>query len=293
MANLSRNEFLKIAAGCTGSLLSAGRISASPLGLALGLQPYTVRNDLKADFEGTLRKIVAMGYREIELSGGPAYGDFYGQKPPQLRKVLSDVGLHAPSCHYGSPKNDAEWARNIEDARQLGLQYMLCGTPPGGSNSVEGWKRTSEYFNRLGKQCRDAGFQFGYHNHNFEFRVYNGVVGYDELLRSSDPDLVKMELDCFWMTFAGKDPVKYLHDNPNRFVMLHIKDLKPGYQPTTGEFKGNPFTEVGTGVINWKRIFEAARHTSVKHYFVEQDMWDRPSLQSARISADYLRKLVV
>lgn len=293
MTALKRRGFLKIAASAAGALWTSGPAPAYPLGLPLGLQPYTVRNDLKTDFMGTLRKIVAMGYREIELSGGLAYGVFYGQKPPELRKVLDGFGLRAPSSHFGPPKDDAEWARNIEDAHQLGLQFMLCGTPPHGSRSVEGWKRTAEYFNRLGKQCRDAGFQFGYHNHNSEFRVYDGVVGYDQLLHSSDPDLVKMELDCFWMTFAGKDPAQYLHQYPNRFVMLHIKDLKPGYKPTTGEFEGNPFAEVGTGVIDWKRIFAAARNTSVKHYFVEQDLWDRPSLESAQISADYLKKLVV
>jgi sugar phosphate isomerase/epimerase len=290
MTTFSRTEFLKIAAG---ALWSAGRAQANPLGLPLGLQPYTVRNDLKADFLGTLRKVAAMGYQEIEVSGGPAYGDFYGHKPAELRKILADVGLRAPSCHFGSPKDDAEWTQNIKDAHELGLQYMLCGTPPGDSKSVEGWKRTAAYFNHLGKRCHDAGMQFGYHNHNFEFRVYDGVAGYDQLLRSSDPDLVKMQLDCFWMTFAGKDPVQYLHDQPKRFVMLHIKDLKPGYKPTTGEFDGNPFTEVGRGIINWKRIFEAARQTSVKHYFVEQDMWDGPSLESARISAEYLKHLAV
>lgn len=288
---ISKRDFLKSAAGFAGLLAGRGAARANPLGLPIGLQPYTVRNDLKADFMGTLKKVVAMGYREIEVSGA-GYDNFFGHKPAELRKILADVGLRAPSCHFGSPDNDAQWARNIEDAHQMGLQYMLCGTPPSGSKSLEGWKRTAAYFNNLGKQCRAAGFQFGYHNHNFEFRVYEGIVGYDELLRSSDPDLVKMELDCFWMTFAGKDPVEYLTKYPNRFAMLHIKDLKPGYKPTTGEFEGNPFTEVGTGIIKWKPIFEAARG-HITHYFVEQDQWDRPSLESARMSIDYLKKLKV
>lgn len=289
---INKREFLKSAAGMAGLLIARGPAQANPLGLPIGLQPYTVRNDLKADFLGTLKKVAAMGYREIEVSGA-GYDNFYGYQPAELRKILEDTGLHAPSCHFGAPENDAQWGRNIEAAHQMGLEYMLCGTPPSGSKSLEGWKRTADFFNGLGKQCRAAGFQFGYHNHNFEFRVYDGVVGYDQLLKSSDPDLVKMELDCFWITFAGKDPVDYLTRHPKRFVMLHIKDLKAGYKPTTGEFKGNPFTEVGTGVIHWKPIFEAARHASVKHYFVEQDMWDRPSLESARMSIDYLKKLTV
>ncbi len=116
-----------------------------------------------------------------------------------------------------------------------------------------------------------AGIQFAYHNHNHEFRVYDGVIAYDQLLSSTDPALVKMELDCFWMTFAGKDPVEYMHKYPGRFPLLHIKGLKAGYKPTTGHFEGNPFTEVGNGVIDWKRIFEAAHVGGMKHYYVEQD----------------------
>jgi sugar phosphate isomerase/epimerase len=208
-----------------------------------------------------------------------------------LRKILDDAGLRAPSCHFGAPKDDAGWARNIEGAHQLGLEYMLSTTRSEWQKSLDGWKRTGEFFNHLAQQSRDAGLGFAYHNHNFEYRVYDGVVGYDELLRSSDKNLVKMQMDCFWTTFAGKDPLEYFHQHPGRFVMLHIKDLKPGFKSTTDGFKGNPFTEVGTGVIDWKKVFAAAPEAGVKHYYVEQDMWDRPSLESARMSIDYLKKL--
>ena len=266
---------------------------ANPLGIPLGLQPYTVRNDLQADFIGTLKKIIAMGYEEIELSGGLGYGDFYGHKPAELKKILDGLGLQASSCHYRAPASDANWGDNINGAHALQLKYMLCSTPPAGPRSAEFWKRTAAFFNRLGERCRDAGMQFAYHNHNSEFRVFEGVPGYDLLLGETDRGLVQMEMDCFWVTFAGQDPVRYFERYPGRFPLLHIKDLKPGYPPTTGEFDGNPFTEVGTGVIDWKRIFAAAPQAGVKRYYVEQDMWDRPSLESARMSADYLRKLTV
>jgi sugar phosphate isomerase/epimerase len=290
--SLTRKEFLKATAGLAATSLTGGLAGANPLGLPIGLQPYTVRNDLKDDFPGTLRKIVAMGYQEIEVSGGEEYGVFYGHKPAELRKILDDAGLRVPSCHFGAPKDDAGWDQYIEDAHALGLQYMLSTTRAEWKTSLDGWKRTAEFFNRLAAKSRAAGIQFSYHNHNFEYKTYDGVTGYDELLRSSDKDLVKMEMDCFWTTFAGKDPVAYLTQYPGRFPQLHIKDLKPGYAPTTGHFDGNPFTEVGSGVIDWKRIFAAAKG-GVKHYYVEQDMWDRPSLESARISVDYLKKLTV
>jgi sugar phosphate isomerase/epimerase len=100
-----------------------------------------------------------------------------------------------------------------------------------------------------------------------------------------------MEMDCFWTTFGGKDPVEYFHRYPGRFELLHIKDLKPGYKSTTGSFEGNPFAEVGKGTIDWKRIFGAAREGGLKHLYVEQDMWDRPPLECAQISITYLEKL--
>lgn len=291
--NLTRSEFLKLMAGVAGTALIP-QARANPWGLPLGIQLYTVRNDLKADFPGTLAKLVAMGYKEVE-AGFTDEGtiDFNGGAPLKFKKMLDDAGLRVPSSHFPVPDNDAQWAKSIEQAHQLKLEYMLCAGPPGGTDSLEAWKRASAFFNNLGKLTKNAGMQFAYHNHNHEFRVYDGVVAYDELLRSTDPSLVKMELDCFWMTLAGKDPVEYMRKNPGRFPLLHIKGLKPGFAPTTQHFEGNPFTEVGHDAIDWKRIFEAARVGGMKHYYVEQDQWDRPSLESAAMSAAYLKSLQV
>ncbi len=288
--SISRKDFCKAIAGL--GFASFHGMSASPLGLPIGIQLYTVRNDLAADFEGTLQKLAAMGYQEVEASvSTEGQIDFKGGSPRDFKAKLEQARLRVPSCHFGPPKDDTEWARHIDTAHDLNLEYMLCATPPKKTQSLDAWKRAAEFFNHLGTQCHNAGLQFAYHNHNAEFRVYDGVIAYDELLRSTDQHLVKMEMDCFWITFAGKDPVTYFQQYPGRFPLLHIKDLKPGYKPTTGDFKGNPFSEVGKGVVDWKRIFDAASTAGVKHYYVEQDMWDRPSLESARISVEYLKGL--
>jgi len=219
---------------------------------------------------------------------------FYGWQPAKLRKLLDSLGLAAPSGHFPGPKDKSDWERSMELAKTLGVTCMITATRPEWRKSLDGWKRTGEYLNGLGAQCQKAGLVAGYHNHHFEYKVFDGVIAYDELLRSTDPGLVQMEMDCFWTTFAGKDPVEYFNKYPGRFPLLHIKDLKPGYAPTTDDdIKGIPYTEVGNGIIDWKRIFQAAPKAGVKHYFVEQDECDRPPLESAKISFEYLNRLEI
>jgi sugar phosphate isomerase/epimerase len=148
--------------------------------------------------------------------------------------------------------------------------------------------------NAIGEQCKKVGLQFAYHSLNLEFRTLEGVVPYDDLLRRTDPNLVQLEIDCYWLTRAGKDPVEYFKKYPGRIPLLHIKDLKPGLAATTEPDAGpGPFIEVGRGRIDWKRLFAAAPQGGVKHYYVEQDFCDRPVLESLKISYDYLMSLKV
>lgn len=261
---------------------------AKPLGLPIGLQPYTVRRELAQDCEGTLRKIAAIGYQELEI-GDP----FYGQENDGLRKLLKSLGMTTSSAHYGYPKDGSEWAKSIEHAKMFGIKYMITSAPSEWRKSLDGWKRAAERFNELGEQCRRAGVAAAYHNHHFEYVVLDGKVAYDEFLRLTDPKLVFMELDCFWTTFAGKDPVAYMEKYPGRFPLLHIKDLKPGFPPSTDAVKGKPYAEVGKGIIDWKRIFQAAPKGGIRFYYVEQDECDRPPIESIRISHDYLNDLSV
>jgi sugar phosphate isomerase/epimerase len=160
--------------------------------------------------------------------------------------------------------------------------------------SLDAYKRHVELFNKIAEQTHKAGMQFCYHNHNFEFQKFDGVTVYDYLFKHLDPHLVQFEMDCFWVTHAGQDPVALFKKHPGRFPLLHIKDLKAGNPPTT-EFdaKMGLFAEVGKGTIDWKRIFAAAPQGGMKYFFVEQDYCEVPPLESIKISYEYLHHLTV
>jgi len=156
------------------------------------------------------------------------------------------------------------------------------------------YKRLAELFTRAAEETQKAGIQFCYHNHNFEFKELDGTTAYEFLLEQLDPKLVKFEMDCFWVTHAGQDPVAIFKNHPGRFPLLHIKDLVAGHPPSTDmDDRMGLFAEVGRGTIDWKRIFEAAPEGGMKHFFVEQDFCERPPLESIKISYDYLHALKV
>jgi sugar phosphate isomerase/epimerase len=246
---------------------------------------------MEKDLEGTLKRVAEIGYKVVELGSF----DFYGKKPAELRRILTDHGLTVLSMHFTESQLKSDLEKHIAEAKECGITYIgLASLDEQDRKSLDAVKRDAEWFNQIGKSVREAGCRFDYHGHNFDYAPVEGAVVYDELIRRTDPKLVNFELDCFWCVRAGKDPVDYFHRFPGRFPQLHIKDLKPGYPPTTGEdFRPGAFTEVGQGVIDWKKIFKAAREGGMKHFYVEQDECDRDSLESAKISYTYLHNLTV
>jgi len=293
MKALNRREFLRASAlglaAVAGGSMGSRNLLAAPYGKPIGLQLYTLRNELAKDVPGTLRQVAETGYKEVEIY------DFFNRDSVAMRQLLRDCGLSAPSAHYQVPQIKSSWDKQIEYAKAISLKYMVNAIIfPHERKSLDDYKQLADVFNKAGEQCQKAGIQFAYHNHNFEFKTYDGVAAYDELLRLTDPSLVRFEMDCFWVTRAGHDPVAYFEKYPGRFPLLHIKDLKKGY-PTTVEdaFQPGPFAPVGQGIIDWKRIFAAAPKGGMKHFFVEQDECDQPPLESIKISFDYLKKLKV
>ena len=295
-----RRQFLRISiAGLTAMAnQNAGLLNARPLGLPIGLELFTVRHECGQDFAGTLEKVAAIGYKEVEIF------DFYGRKPSEIRRLLSTAGLMAPSSHmlsyvlkpeYPLAEVRSRWDELIDDAAELGVHYL--GGSIGGASKfhpLDDYKRLADLMNAVGEQCKKANLQFAYHNLNVEFGEFGGVVPYDWLLQHTDPQAVQLEIDCYWLTRAGRDPVEYFEKYPGRTPLLHVKDRKPGYAPTTIPDPGRgPFTEVGNGAIDWKRILAAAPAGGLKHYYVEQDFFDRPVFESLQISYDYLHKLTL
>jgi len=291
MHSIPRRRFLQNAGlGLTGFALSrTGQLLANPYGMPIGLQLYTVRDHMQKDLEGTLKRVAEIGYREVELGSS----DYYGKKPAELRRILTDHGLKAISTHLEEARLKSDLEKHIAEAKESGVTYIgLSSLEEQDRKSLEAVKRDAEWFNQIGKSVSGAGCRFFYHGHNFDYAKVDGAVIYDELIRRTDPKLVNFELDCFWCVRAGKDPADYFHRFLGRFPQLHIKDLKPGFPPTTGEGPA-AFTEVGQGIIDWKKIFRAAREGGLKHFYVEQDECDRDSLESAKISYTYLHNLSV
>ena len=310
--SFSRRNFLRTTAAGAAALAALGDWppigKANPLGLPIGLQLYTVREQLQKDFDGTLKKVAAAGYQEVEMAG------FYNRTAAQVRESLRAAGLSCPSAHWPLMELMKGLDTTIAYAKDLGLQYMICAFPwvadpsrfKTASNNpmaramafangltLDDWKWNAEQFNKIGEQTQKAGIQFGYHNHDVEFKHFNGVMGYDEILRHTDPELVTLELDCGWMEVAGHSPAAYLCKYPTRYSMLHVKDELNLSKPTTS-LAGASATELGRGKIDYKPIFEAAKLAHIKHYFVEQEAFpDAPPFEAIKIDCDFLRNFKV
>ena len=300
----SRRRFLvqssQLGAAALASTWLAGRASANPLGLPVGIQLYTVNLPMQEDPAGTLRKLREIGYGEVESAG------FGSLSAKQFRQLLDDAGLTCPSAHLTFDIDNLSAA--FENAHALGAQYAASGSlhalagdskPAAGASrpamSLDEAKRTAEIANRIGAAAKRAGLQYVYHNHDAEFADQGGVIGYDLLLRETDPDLVKFEIDCGWMIFAGRNPIDYFNKHPNRFPMIHVKDFLGSHD--TGKTAGGATemlgAELGRGQIDYRPIFAAAKRAGLRHYFVEQEgPFSRMNqLQAARVDYDYLHSL--
>jgi sugar phosphate isomerase/epimerase len=303
MRRISRRSFLKTAsasAACAALWTNSPRLMANPLGLPLGLQLYSVRDILPKDYEGTLRQLAALGYREVEAAG------FFNHSAGEVKQAMDHAGLRCVSAHYSLKDLLPKVDEVIQFGKDLGSQYIVCAAPmlkdasrvkdPGSraareSMTLADWRWNADRFNHIGERANAAGIRFAYHNHTPEFRSEGGVMFYDELMRLTDPSKVTMELDCGWAVVGGQNPADLLTRYAARFSMLHVKDFKM----TVAAAAGTPprSTEMGRGTIDYHAIFEAAKRAQIEHAFVEQEEFDVPAMEALKIDADYMRALTV
>jgi sugar phosphate isomerase/epimerase len=257
----------------------------------IGAQLYTVRDEMKVDFEGSLAKVAAIGYKEVEFAG------YFDHSPKDVRAAIDRHGLVSPGCHVAYDTLGDQWPGQIESAKVIGQNYIVCPwIPEDLRKDKDIWKKAAETFNRAGEASKKAGIQFAYHNHWFEFLPVDGKLPYDFLLENCDANLVKMELDLCWITVAGGDPIQYFNRYPGRFPLVHVKDMRklPKVTAAGGQNFGDSLkadmTEVGSGIIDWKRIFAHSGTAGIKHYIVEHDKPAAP-FDSLKISYEYLRQL--
>ncbi len=244
-----------------------------------GLQLYTLRELLAKDYRGTLEKVAAIGYREVQVSGRA------GHAPGEIRSMLDGLGLRAPSTHLEGPPE-----QEIEAAHALGARYVFLSAPRQvvyqekgewrirTDLSLDDWKAIASELNAMGEAFSKAGLVFGYHNHHFEFTPVEGRLPYDVILEETDPERVRLEIDLGWAKAAGFDPLPAFARFPGRFPVCHVKDV----------LADGTFVDPGEGTVPFEAIFARAGQAGLRHYFVEHDTAPDP-LATARAGYAYLK----
>lgn len=272
---IDRRAFVTTACGATlASLVGPQGAAHRRLG-RIGLQLYTVRHALEKDFEGTIARVAATGYKEVELAG------YFGRAPRDLRALLDHHGLSAPSAHVSLAPD--QWRAALEAAPIVGHRYLVIAwIPPEERRTLDDYKRAAERLTHAAADAHAAGLRLAYHNHDFEFQPLEGQLPYDVLLAGTDPTLVQLEMDLYWTVKGGQDPLAYFARWPGRFPMVHVKDGGPAPE--------RRIVDVGSGTIDFRRIFAHADQAGIRHYFVEHDEPSDP-FASIRASYGYLKRL--
>lgn len=295
--NPSRRVFLKTSSaallGTTFTKNHSLLAATLTLHVPLGLQLYSVRQLLPKDYDGTLKDIGALGYREVESAG------YFNQTAADVKQAMAAANLHLVSSHHSSDDLHKRLDEIIASNKEIGVSYIICASPsfkdpstpknPDRNHAftLDDWRWNADQFNQFADKVIAAGMRFGYHNHTPEFHEVDGVVPYNELLRLTDPTKVTFEMDCGWVVVGGGNPIDYLKNYPTRITMLHVKDFKPDTNPPVP-------AELGTGHIDYAPILaQAAKSGNIKHCFVEQEGFNMPPMESLKVDADYMRKLGV
>jgi len=280
MRELTRRSFLGQGCLAAGAALLAGKAHANPLGLPIGVQTYVVRDTIGADFAGTLKRLAGMGFQAIEMCSPPGYGKDWEPLTKltarQMRETIGAAGLSCESCHYPFVELKEHLDERIAFAQELGLKQMvISGYWLKKGAALDEWRQAADATNALGERVRKAGLQLVFHNHHFEFETVDGTLIYDELMKSLNPALVKMQFQVAVIS-AGFKAVTYFRKYPGRFQSLHLADY-------SAELKRS--VPLGQGVVDWKELFGEAKAAGVQNLFVEM------GVDLLKPSCDYLKGL--
>jgi sugar phosphate isomerase/epimerase len=287
---ITRRNFMLQSAAFTAALM-VDKSDLFKLRKVLGLQLYTVRDEVDKDLNNTIAQVAAAGYTHVELYG---YKDrqFFGRSAQAMSDLLKANNLKTPSGHYGladmlydETYNWDSWKYLLDDANLLGHKFVIIPWIEEKYRTADSFKRIAERLNKGGELSKAAGLVTGYHNHDFEFKETGGLLPYEFLLQNTDSNLVKFEMDMYWVKHAEQDPMVWFKKYPHRFCMWHIKDM----EAPAGTAKGQT-CEVGSGVINWKEIFANKKLAGLEYAFVEQEQYRKPVFECIRTSADYMKK---
>lgn len=247
--------------------------------LPVGLQLYTVRDEVATDFAQALRRVADIGYRVVELAG------FHGKTAPEVKSLLDDNELSVAGSHVGLDRLESDLDAVITENHTVGNHYVVCPSlPQKRREDLAGYRGIAASFNKIGAALKSADLQLAYHNHAFEFDKLGGeVYAYDVLMGETDPSLVQIEMDTFWVQKGGEEPAAYLRKYAGRVPLIHLKDMTPAPEET--------FAEVGEGTMDIAALFQAAEIAGGKYYIVEQDKCQRPAMESALISYNNLAKM--
>ncbi|MEP7233508.1 MAG: sugar phosphate isomerase/epimerase [Ginsengibacter sp.] len=277
----SRRRFLRTSGAiAAGSFLLPGIVQAAKRNAAkdVGVQLYTVRKEMLEDNMGTLKKLAALGYKEIE-SAGSEKGNYYGLKPAEMKKACKDLGMTLRSGHVHF---DGKWQQTIDDAVEAGQEYVIVSSMPTRGQTVDNYKSVADAFNKAGEAAKKSNLSFGYHNHDFEFEKENGKILYDVLVENTDPQYVNLEMDLGWVIVTGNDPMAYFAKYPGRFPLWHLKDM---------DMQEKHSVEFGKGGLDIKKMLGAAKKSGMKYFFVEQEEYATTPFDALAYNYDYLKKM--
>ena len=282
---MNRKDFISLSALGFLGLYSCGSSVLMKPRKNLGIQLYTIRDAVSENVEKALEKLAEMGFKNLEIYG--YNGSFFGKTKNEFSQILKNTGLKVISSHHTSGFLDKgkgtlqnQWEKSVEDLHFLGTEYMVCSYLFPEERTTEIYKKLPDLLQKSALITKNSGIQMAYHNHDFEFDEFeNGESFYDFLLKNTTPDLVKMELDLYWISKVGKNPVDYFEKYPGRFPLWHVKDL---------EAKTQNFTEIGNGIIDFETIFAAKEKAGLKHWFLEQDESKGDIFESIKKSQNFV-----